>query len=193
MTLAIDEEDEVRLWPAVYDQDELIETIKSAAAIAPQRFFSFRSAPDPQANQGDVLEMPSELPVLDHEGAPSTDRPVTYWLVVGNSCDVQRAYDDADDVFYVSIAPLIPLSSLGEDAAEAELALRQYKTGRSFYVPGWKADIEPHVADLTKMAPMHRLALRERATIQARMTPHAWILLNACLVRLLARDDERYR
>ncbi len=180
-------DDDVRRWPAVYDQDQLVDMITKAANAARGQFYSFTSI-DQKASQGDVVALSSELPVIDADGEPSADRPVEYWLVVGNSCDVERAYEDKID--YVSMAPMVPLSALNE-TFDAETSLRKYETGRTFFVPGWESGIEPHVADFTKLVPMHRLALRGRATIKGRMTQHSWFLLNACLVRLLARDDER--
>jgi hypothetical protein len=52
-----------------------------------------------------------------------------------------------------------------------------------------------HVADLLMPVAIDKRAFAEPerpATVQARLSRAAWILLNACLVRFLARDDGRY-
>jgi hypothetical protein len=74
-------------------------------------------------------------------------------------------------------------------------AARRYTQARKFYVPPWSAAAERHlhIADLLLPVAIDKRVFQGRdATLQARMGRGAWVLLNACLVRFLARDDGRY-
>lgn len=179
---------ERRPWPPVYDEASLRSTIKHAVQNSAQFFLP--SFDDLEPCQGDVLQLPASVPILDQDGdvALIDDDPIEHWMVVANSCDVSRT-GDLDPIDYAPIVPLVPLAQLDK---ALEPKVRIYSTSRMFFVPAWDAQSAPHVADFTRFVSIHRDALRSRAQIKARMQFEAWVLLNACLVRLLAREDNRY-
>ena len=188
MTAALPQQ-EPREWPPVYDEADLDATISDVRKKLPKHFY-VSSIDDPEPCQGDVLELQSAVPVIDADGDAVGIGDNQFWIVVANTCDVARL-GDTDKVEFAPIAPLIALSAIGFDAIE-EQAARAYMLSRIFYVPEWDASGEPHIADLTRMVPMHRDALRGKAVIRARMERRPWVLLNACLVRLLCRADGRH-
>ena len=68
-----------------------------------------------------------------------------------------------------------------------------------FYVPAWSGAVADqfYAADFLRPVPVDKEAFAQesggqRAVVVARLSRVAWILLNACLVRFLARDDGRY-
>jgi hypothetical protein len=146
--------------------------------------------------QGDVVLLESEVPVILDDGKPSIiDHPERHWLVIGNTCDFERSLDDVRWTQMVPIANLGWLAELGQGQLAAA---RRYTQARRFYVPPWSAESESrlNVADLLLPVSVDKRALQAAAgvtgVLRARMSRAAWILLNACLVRFLARDDGRY-
>ena len=180
---------EKRPWPPVYDEATLKDTIRRVSEGLPKQFY-VTTFDDPEPCQGDVLELEAMVPVLDADGDPAAVDNARHWLVVANSCDVSRT-GDTDSVLYVPIVPLFPVTQLGF-TAELEQSARAYRLSRMFYVPSWDDQIGHHVADFTRFVSIHRIALKQRAQIRARMRLDSWVLLNACLVRLLCREDKRH-
>jgi len=186
-------------WPPVYDADDLVREIKRLAEHPDlASFYEWRRdqstrAPD-DVCQGDVVRLASEVPLILEDGQPATmAHPDAAWLVIGNSCDFDRTLAD------VRWTQLVPLHSLGVHAelSTAELAAaRSYTRARSFYVPAWtEASDAVFMADFLRPAAIDKRAFAGAdapAVVEARLTRAAWILLNACLVRFLARDDGRY-
>jgi hypothetical protein len=188
-------------WPPVYDADDLVREIKRLTehADVATAFYEWRR--DNSVNvpgdvcQGDIVELVSEVPIILEDGQPATmDHPDRVWLVVGNTCDFERKLDD------VRWTQLVPIMSVGAaaDLSQTQLAAaRKYTQARAFYVPPWTRSVEKdvHIADLLRPVGVDKRALQGPAPLglpHARMSRAAWILLNACLVRFLARDDGRY-
>jgi hypothetical protein len=110
-------------------------------------------------------------------------------LVIGNTCDFDR---DLKDVQWTQLVPVVDLG--GDDFPNAP-ALKRYTTSRAFYVPAWVDRVVGRccVADLIRpVAVDKRVFASGKGKVLARVTRAAWVLLNACLVRFLARDDGRY-
>lgn len=188
-------------WPPVYDAEDLVREIKrlterSDLATAFYEWRRDRSTTVPEdICQGDIVSLSSEVPVVLDDGQPGTvDHPDGVWLVVGNTCDFDR---ELTDVRWTQLVPIISLGGTSELSATQLDAVRKYTQARTFHLPPWSAEKERdvHVADLLRPVGVDKRVFRgpnPTATVQARVSRPAWILLNACLVRFLARDDGRY-
>jgi hypothetical protein len=183
-------------WPSVYDADDLTKMIEELAArpdLAPA-FYDWRAdrsmTPVNDVCQGDIVELPAEVPVIGDDGAPiALEHPVGVWLVIGNTCDFDRSLEDA------RWTQLVPVVDLGGDDFSKAPALKRYMTSRAFYLPAWADGAVGRccVADLLRpVAVDKRVFASGKAKVIARITRAAWVLLNVCLVRFLARDDGRY-
>lgn len=184
-------------WPPVYDADDLVDQIKDLTSRDDfeVRFYEWRrdraTVGLDDVCQGDVVELASDVPVIGDDGVPGLISNNTgMWMVLGNTCDFYR---DLDDCRWTQIAPLVDLGGPEPDPALRD-ALRRYSQFRRFYVPPWSDSAEHsyHVVELPLMVSIDKRAFAEAARVQARLSRPAWVLLNACLVRFLARDDGRY-
>lgn len=187
-------------WPPVYDAESLAREIQQLTQRPdlPNGFYEWRRDRSEQSFddvcQGDVVHLESDVPVILADGQPGTiEHPGSHWLVIGNTCDFERDLADA------RWTQLVPIDDLGEAsglAASEAGALLRYTQSRRFLVPAWSKVIEQrvHVADLLRPVAVDKRALVDGtiARIEGRMSRPAWVLLNACLVRFLARDDGRY-
>jgi hypothetical protein len=188
-------------WPPVYDAEDLVREIKrlterSDLATAFYEWRRDRSTTVPEdVCQGDIIFLSSEVPVILDDGQPGiVDHPDGTWLVVGNTCDFDR---ELTDVRWTQLVPIISLGGTSELLAKQLDAVRKYTQARTFHLPPWSAEKERdvHVADLLHPVGVDKRVFRgpnPTAAVQARVSRPAWILLNACLVRFLARDDGRY-
>lgn len=181
-------------WPSIYDKDALTKAIREIAADGPQfdsRFYelSISISRGGAACQGDVVALRGAVPVIDATGTPIvTDVDYEHWLIVGNTCDMNR-----DDELHSLVAPLrvvdTPVSA--DDAA----MFRRYEYYKQFYVPPWPGapDARHRFADFTQIVTIEKAAFQvDCAPVVARMQFPAWALLHACIVRFLARDDGRF-
>jgi len=188
-------------WPPVYDAEDLVREIKrltqhSDVAAA---FYDWRRDRSTMAPadicQGDVVALASDVPVILEDGQPGTiEHPEGVWLVIGNTCDFDR---HLTDVRWTQLVPIVALGIVSELSQTEVVAARKYTQSRSFYVPSWMGALEQHVhvADLLRPVGIDKRVLQgpeARGVVHARLSRAAWILLNACLVRFLARDDRRY-
>jgi hypothetical protein len=186
-------------WPPVYDADDLVREIKRLTARdnLEASFFEWRR--DRSTNvpgdvcQGDVVALACDVPLIGESGeAEAMEHPGGHWLVIGNSCDFERSLDEAQ---WTQLVPLLDVGTATELSTAERDALRRYTQARRFYMPPWAREVESlaHVADLTRPVAIDKRAFGNgSAEVEARMSRAAWILLNACLVRFLARDDGRY-
>ena len=189
-------------WPPVYDAEDLVREIKrlterqdiALAFYEWRRDSSMTSVHD--VCQGDIVRLGSDVPVIFEDGEPGViEHPDAAWLVVGNTCDFER---DIDDVRWTQLVPL-------RDLGSASRGDRQHRR-RRFGATRSRAFSMCHHGPLTSPlgctqrissgpSPWIRRAFfgeEPVATVEARMERAAWVLLNACLVRFLARDDGRY-
>lgn len=191
-SMRVDETNEGR-WPPVYDADDLIRYIRELASRHDVSgiFFENRTLAEPC--QGDVISLESGIPLLNRDGKPQVDpRSEGKWLLVGNSCDFAR---DVTESPWTQVVPIANLLEQGKPRPRNESAIRAYETSRAFFVPPWKQEEQDalYVADLTRPVQIHKAAFSSgKARVLATMTRAAWVLLNACLVRFLARDDGRF-
>lgn len=188
-------------WPPVYDLDGLVAEIKRLTerrdiAAAFYEWRRDRSTSEPgDVCQGDVIFLASDVPVILADGQPAVvEHPDGHWLVIGNTCDFDRTLDEAR---WTQLAPVMSLGAIADLTPTQLAAARKYTQSRSFFVPPWSASVERHVhvADLLRPVGVDKRALLgsdSKGIVQARVSRAAWILLNACLVRFLARDDGRY-
>lgn len=182
-------------WTTVYSSEgldghitDLANSFRPKPDLVGQRAFYNLVINDPEPCQGDVVRLECDIPLIDETGQPAVEEGTGLWLYIGNSCDSARPIDK------VPFAQMVPLVRLPEVMSEGELQdLRSYKGTKSFYLPAWpsSADNRGYSADFLRPVPVHRLALKNAAKIEARMTRHSWSLLHCCLVRFLARDDGR--
>lgn len=176
-------------WPPVYDEAELKKYIRelTRAEDFDARFWSLTSMNDPPVCQGDIISLESRVAFIDGEGDPVAGDEYRFWLVTGNTCDLNR---DLKDVEWAQIAPV---AIFEREPSRAQLDFfRAYKYGRRFYVPPIPGHGNLHgFVDFTRMVALHRDAFRGPARVVARMQMHSWVLLNSCLVRYLARGDGR--
>jgi hypothetical protein len=188
-------------WPPVYDLEDLVREIKTLTnhPDVGSAFFEWRRDRSLQAPtdvcQGDVVSLASDVPVILEDGQPGTiEHPDGAWLVVGNTCDFDR---ELSETRWTQLVPIISIGLASELSLTQLAAVRKYTQARSFYVPSWSAACDPqlHIADLLRPIGVDKRVFQgDGATgvVQARASRAAWILLNACLVRFLARDDGRY-
>ncbi len=200
-------------WPPVYDFEDVkraIATLASGAADA-TRFYGTIDPASGDLCQGDVVQFQGGLPAIDEQGEISVVEEVDFWFVLGNSCDYNRSVDEVPSFLAA------PIYELPESTPNGQLDdLRRYRLSRSFFLPKWPGASVGTVgffADLTKIAMLSRRLLarespepvvnrwwrscaerprRAHAIVVARLSQDAWLLLNAALVRFLARDDGRY-
>lgn len=173
-------------WPPVYDFDDLQGTIKSL--IDTQELFSnfYDIHPeDVKYCQGDILHFETPAPVFDENGNVAVIDEFSYWMIIGNTCDLQR---DLNGLTWTQVVPLVNIS----DSSQLLSNAKQYKPYRTFYLPPWDDTVEDgYVADFTMPATIHKSALENLIIHGARLTKISWVLLHSCLVRFLARDDGR--
>ncbi len=184
-------------WPPVYDAEDLKAEIRRLVGRRDLTtgFYDWCVARSSRTLtdicQGDVLRLASDLPVIDQDGFPNAlEHPSERWLVIGNTCDFARAASQ------VRWTQLVPIHAAGDTslASNKLQAMTSYTSTRRFYLPTWGADLEAihYLADFTSPIGADKLGLKENAMVEARMSRGAWVLLNSCLVRFLARDDGRY-
>jgi hypothetical protein len=190
-------------WPTVYDADQLANAIRdmSRGDDVATDFYAIQRQTEPDFCQGDVVtitsrrrflrrDAPARIPFLDDTAQAATATAPPHWLIVGNTCDIVR------DVAKVEWTQLVPVHEYGPQSdvgADTLAKFRQYRYAKYFYLPPWDPDEPAQVrfADLLRPATIHKQALSEHASVTARMSFEAWVLLHACLVRFLARDDGR--
>jgi len=173
-------------WPPVYDAEDLQQTICDLinGDLEAQFWTSVRS--DPPVCQGDVVALDGGVPVLDEAGEAAVTGGFHYWMVIGNTCDFAR---DAADVPWSQI---VPVEWFAEIDPRDLRPLRRYELFRRFFVPHWKSDgAGVFFADLLRPVTIDKRALSNGQRTIARMSRRGWMLLHACLVRFLARDDGR--
>ena len=178
-------------WPPVYNFEDLGATIKEA--LENQEIFTyFYSRPgsrEPDFCQGDIINLETAFPFIEGNGnVVVTEDEFVYWLIAGNSCDISR------DIGEVSYTSLVPLISVPDSCGGSLISdLKHYKAYRKFYIPDWNNPCERgYLADFTRMCSVHKDIFSGTATLAARMDYRSWVLLHACLVRYLARDDGRH-
>ena len=178
-------------WPPAYDAEDLLSLIHSIKSDhRSSSFFDLRPTVA-QRCQGDIVHLPSGIPVLDSNGDPGvTDHESELWLVVGNTCDFER---DLDDLQWTQIVPLLSVGTEADIEPGLLLDFKNYRVSRYFYVPDWRSGQrqEHFLAELPMPVTVDKSAILS-AAVHARLSRSAWILLNACLVRFLARDDGRF-
>lgn len=180
-------------WPPVYDAEDLARHIKELVSSdrLEDEFYDNRRSGLPDICQGDVISLPSRLPLINARGTAVATDPVATWMVIGNTCDFVR---DLDTCRYTQVVPLVDLGDDTTVSEEARKDLRSYRAFRTFYVPAWMPYVHGRyfIADFTRPVTVHKTALSTAARVEARLSPRAWILLNSCIVRFLARDDGRW-
>lgn len=177
-------------WPPIYDASDLEAIIRDLSERGQLDLQFFSSIPADRVCQGDVVRLPSSIPLIHEDGQPAITGDCIYWMVIGNTCDIDR---DIDTVSWSQIVPLNVFQA--NDLADEDLAaLRRYRYSRRFYIPPWAAHVnEQHfVADFLRPVTIHKNALLHVAQVETKLSYVAWILLHSCLVRFLARDDGRF-
>ena len=175
-------------WPAVYDEEGLVATIREAiSAVANRGDFYASTAGGPAFCQGDIIRFESGAPVIDENGLAAEVGSFRYWLLLADTCDIDRTIADATWIW------MVPVNER-PNGTDAELdALRSYRLFRLFYLPRWPdAPDATLVADLTNAVSLHKRALQTRMELVGRLSRAGWVLLHACVVRFLARGDNRW-
>lgn len=179
----MDGDEDAEAWGPVYDEEDLLATIRRAAKLDSKQFYAAMHGPE--YCQGDVIELDSAAPVLNAERQPFMYGAFNHWLVLANTCDIDR---DLSDVTWLWIVPVDVYTDASEDELEA---VRSYRVSRHFFLPEWRdGPGGPLAADFTIAVSLHKTALRG-TKVTCRLSQPAWILLHACVVRFLARADGR--
>ncbi|WP_428818808.1 hypothetical protein [Microbulbifer sp. MCCC 1A16149] len=177
-------------WPPVYDAEDLKVTIAKLSNSAEVYKNFYRVRPEGLPYQGDIIRLQSAVPLIWDDGQAGILGEFEYWMVVGNTCDIDRNIEQVDTT---QIVPIVFLG--GEDVTvQDRQSYLTYAYSRQFYLPPWEQDVDGSLcfADFTKMVTIRKTGLVKHADIVASMTIHSWILLHSCLVRFLARDDGRF-
>jgi hypothetical protein len=124
----------IERWPPVYDAEGLARQIRELAERDKllSAFYLPMAVPAPQDRcQGDVIAFHSPVPLIDADGEVVGMGEVEHWLLISNSCDLDRSLDE------VAWAQLIPIDVLGvlQLQPEQRAALKGYQTSRRFFVP----------------------------------------------------------
>lgn len=178
-------------WPPIYDEDDLRRTIKALASAdnLSQVLYQSPREDEPSVCQGDVLHLPTRVPVIHEDGKPMLLAQESHWIVAGNTCDFERNVDEEP---WTQIVPVEQRALADQTARGAAIAMRKYQTARYFYVPPWEAKVDDKLscANFTRMVTIHKDALNH-ASLIARLSHKGWLLFHSCLIRFLARDDGR--
>ena len=175
-------------WPPCYDAEDLKEAIASLS-----RDLSVMYTPvndnQPAWCQGDLVSMTCRAPFIDEDGKAVAEDEFDYWIIVGNTCDFARTIEVTQ---FTQLVPVLihPIC----DVTPADLdTLRRYSYCRQFFLPPWHTLEEQrvHIADFTHVVSCDKRAFDNHFRLLARMSRSGWMLLHACLVRFLARDDGR--
>lgn len=183
----------VERWPPVYDAEELrgaIQDLANRDDLESVIYDSGRAAEAGPCCQGDVIELHQGVPLLDENCAPAVVDDFRHWLIIGNTCDFARGIEK---VRWTQAVPVVELVGVTPQVRED---LRRYRPSREFYLPNWTAGEATAdralVADLLRPCALDRRVIGTCAKVVARLSFKGWLLLNACLVRFLARDDGRF-
>ncbi len=177
-------------WPPAYNFEDLGANIKDL--LDSQSIFSFfYSNPDsrePDFCQGDIVELETGFPFIDSDGDIAITEGIKFWLIVGNTCDLSR------DIAEVEYTEVIPLDYIPDALPKGDLTnLKHYRAYRRFYIPDWEDLMgNGYLADFTMICCTQKEVLTKVANRVARLDYRSWVLLHACLVRYLARDDGRH-
>lgn len=177
-------------WPPIYDTEELERAIREQVQTGRlEKEFWLRKVDTSYLAQGDLLRLRAGVPVIAADGEPSMMDDVPEWLILGNTCDLERELRELE---WSQIVPIVRLKSVDVPPNHQD-ALRSYSVMRRFYLPSWDDSAhEIAYADLTRIVTVHKAALVANASSASRMSIHGWVVLHACLVRFLARDDGRH-
>jgi hypothetical protein len=175
-------------WPPIYDYEQLITTIKDL--IKNDRLISqfFELEIEKTFYQGDILYLQAPFAYLNQDAqAEAIDENSGYWLLLSNTCDLDRKLDE------VPWAQIVPIELFADLTKEEIEKYKNYQLSRAFYIPEWSGDVtgQHGIADFCRPVTISREALAAHAKVVARLTRYSWILLHSCLVRYLARDDGR--
>lgn len=176
------------IWPPSYDEHELNESINGIikGGVSPEEFYVKPAAGESNVYQGDIIELSTVLPLIDDECEASVVEGFRYWIVIGNTCDISR---DISDVKYTQVAPIIVLDDIDSSVLST---FKNYKYNRRFFLPAWNPAVEPGCAvEFTMPVTVNKESIQNCMILEAKLTYPAWILLNACLVRYIARGDGR--
>ena len=177
-------------WAPVYDSDDLAARIGELVRSEQIQHQFYTAEPAHRICQGDIVRLASPVPLIHRDGRPAIVDSVLYWMVIGNTCDIDR---DVSKAPWSQLVPLFEVSA-DEPTAQEIAALRRYSQSRRFYVPPWSSNVEGchYVADFLRPVAIDKHALLNVARVEAKLTYAAWVLLHSCLVRFLARDDGRF-
>ncbi len=177
-------------WPPIYDAEDLANTIRELTQSNQLSKQFYDSSPRDRVCQGDIIQLPAPIPLLHEDGQPVLFDDAIYWMIIGNTCDIDREIDS------VTWSQLVPLVDITEQVVTEEdlTSLTRYRYSRRFYVPPWSDEVSDrhYIADFLRPVAIHKNALFNVANIEIKLSYHGWILLHSCLVRFLARDDGRF-
>jgi hypothetical protein len=179
----------IERWPPSYDAATLAQSIRDLvdSQQLASRFFRTQAQLETVC-QGDICKLASGVPVIASDGSAAVHGELTYWMVIGNTCDFAR---DRDLVRWTQLVPLVDFAELSEQ----HLAdLQSYRLSRQFYVPPWSRELKDKhfVADFLRPVAIDKAAFADAVHVVAGLDYYAWVLLHSCLVRFLARDDGRH-
>ncbi len=145
----------------------------------------YQSRMDGEPCQGDVIELDAPRVFLDADGrARKSDNSHRYWLIAGNTCDLDR----------VELTSLLPVRSGPGPGGEPPPVrdLQSYRLARQFLLPRWAEHLPEatYFVDFTEAVTIMRVGVNGR--VRARMTDRAWMLFHNCTIRFWARKDGRH-
>lgn len=170
-------------WPVVYDSVSLKEQIKRIKDKS-EAFYQSSFFTQDILCQGDVIHLEKDFLHFNESGKPALlENPTKYWVVLGNTCDLQR---ELTDIKYTQI---IPLQEINNDIDPLILSnLKEYQSFKKFFYQEINDKI--YMIDFTEVTTIHKDALISAKKIKE-LSYLSWLLFHCCLIRYLARDDGR--
>jgi hypothetical protein len=118
-------------WPSIYDAESLRVAIRQIVDAGPEfdaRFYELGDflPKSGAACQGDVVHLVGPAPVIDTDGqAIVTDVEFEHWMIIGNTCDLDRG--DTESTW----SQIVPLAAIHREPDAESLSSRRAHGGRA--------------------------------------------------------------
>jgi hypothetical protein len=172
----------IERWPVIYDSAQLLEQINELKSKS-ELFYQKDELVQDFLCQGDVIYLEKDFLYYDKDGSPALIEGCNYWVVLGNTCDIQRSIED------VPLTQIIPLIELVSVEAKVLSDLKSFQSFKKFYYQ--QINKKHYIVDFTEVCTINKDFLVNNSIKKKELSYIGWILFHCCIVRYLARDDGR--